>query len=698
MRATRYLFLPAVLFFLSASLFGCRESGSFSSADASSPAVSLPSTDPDVFMEVDCLLPGQVRKLGSMIYAGPRRPLKTTAGDCEIRGGEYVVYDRANYKSALAVWIVEAETGDPQAQTYVGEIYMKSPPGKPRYDLAAKWFERAAANGYKRAQINLGYLYEHGLGVPKNMDRAVSWYSRASGVNVGDIVQREQLSSEERAELAELKEKNRAQLRELQRVRKEMAEAEKKILAGRQDLEQRSTEIKKYQQEVVRRQKELERIKKQLKTSMAARDSAEEGELQARFIQLERSLQKKEKELARQEEVARALSSEIKEHRNRSKSFETSLAALNRKLADLPGPRIEILNPELLRTRGIVIAPVSRKEEKRTITGKVWSPAGLRELKINGNLTPVEEDGLFRAIFPMRKGKVKVDVVAVDENGRSDRARFSLQYRSAATPSLAGGGRGDDLSHIAFGRYFALVIGNNKYRGLPPLKTAVADATEVGRLLREQYGFTVTVLLNADRHAILSTLNDFRRKLTEKDNFLIYYAGHGTLEERNTQGFWLPVDADLDDDVNWLPTDRVTGIMNLMSAKQIMIIADACYSGIMTRASLTRLDAGRSKESYRKWLKKLAGYKSRVVISSGETKPVLDGGGGKHSVFARALLETLRDNDKILLGIDLHRAIAEKVVEVSSRMGHDQVPQYAGLNRAGHELGDFLFIPKDSKG
>ena len=45
---------------------------------------------------VDCLLPGQVRKLGGqMTYLTPRRPIKTSAVDCEIRGGEYVAFDRA---------------------------------------------------------------------------------------------------------------------------------------------------------------------------------------------------------------------------------------------------------------------------------------------------------------------------------------------------------------------------------------------------------------------------------------------------------------------------------------------------------------------------------------------------------------------------------------------------------------------------
>ena len=37
--------------------------------------------------------------------------------------------------------------------------------------------------------------------------------------------------------------------------------------------------------------------------------------------------------------------------------------------------------------------------------------------------------------------------------------------------------------------YYALVIGNNSYRNLPKLKTAVNDAREVERVLREKYGF-----------------------------------------------------------------------------------------------------------------------------------------------------------------------------------------------------------------
>ena len=41
------------------------------------------------FYIVDCLLPGQVRRLGNTTYMTPRRPIRTTAQDCAIRGGEY---------------------------------------------------------------------------------------------------------------------------------------------------------------------------------------------------------------------------------------------------------------------------------------------------------------------------------------------------------------------------------------------------------------------------------------------------------------------------------------------------------------------------------------------------------------------------------------------------------------------------------
>lgn len=71
----------------------------------------------DELLVVDCLLPGQIRRLGRQLtFLGARRAIKTTARDCEICGGEYVAYDRATYQTALKVWQPLAEKGDAAAQ------------------------------------------------------------------------------------------------------------------------------------------------------------------------------------------------------------------------------------------------------------------------------------------------------------------------------------------------------------------------------------------------------------------------------------------------------------------------------------------------------------------------------------------------------------------------------------------------------
>ena len=68
----------------------------------------------------------------------------------------------------------------------------------------------------------------------------------------------------------------------------------------------------------------------------------------------------------------------------------------------------------------------------------------------------------------------------------------------------------------AFGRYYALVIGNNQYEHLPALKTAVNDASVVADLLRRDYGFEVELLLNATRDQLVDQLNRLRRELTPR--------------------------------------------------------------------------------------------------------------------------------------------------------------------------------------
>ena len=187
-------------------------------APASVVASSEDRQNADRLMVVDCLLPAQVHQLGtSMTYLAPRRAIKTTGSTCAIRGGEYVAYDRANYASALKVWLPAAQGGDKVAQTYVGEIYEKGLGTAPDYASAASWYQKAADQGYSRALINLGFLYEKGLGVPKDQAMALKLYRKAAGIE-GSISLEGRPVSASKQELDEMR-------KELERTRQELERA-----------------------------------------------------------------------------------------------------------------------------------------------------------------------------------------------------------------------------------------------------------------------------------------------------------------------------------------------------------------------------------------------------------------------------------------------------------------------------------------
>ncbi len=133
------------------------------------------------------------------------------------------------------------------------------------------------------------------------------------------------------------------------------------------------------------------------------------------------------------------------------------------------------------------------------------------------------------------------------------------------------------------GRYYALVIGNNAYTSLPRLKTAEADARGVAALLKEFYGFETKLLLNATRGQIVSALSSYRRELGPDANLLIYYAGHGFNDKEADKAYWLPVDATRDDTSNWIIADEITTGIRVIPAKHVLIVADSCYSGTLTR-------------------------------------------------------------------------------------------------------------------
>jgi hypothetical protein len=64
-----------------------------------------------------------------------------------------------------------------------------------------------------------------------------------------------------------------------------------------------------------------------------------------------------------------------------------------------------------------------------------------------------------------------------------------------------------------------------------------------------------------------------------------------------------------------------------------------------------------------------------------------------HSVFARALLETLESNEQVLTAPELFLRIRNLVRRAADSAQAAPDPELKALKDAGHEVGDFFFVP-----
>ena len=250
----------------------------------------------------------------------------------------------------------------------------------------------------------------------------------------------------------------------------------------------------------------------------------------------------------------------------------------------------------------------------------------------------------------------------------------------------------NDAAAKDWGTYHALVIGINDYSEWPRLQTAVKDATVIRDLLITRYGFDEkNVILRTDRAAsrvqISRDLRYLATAMGASDNLLIYYAGHGQLDDLTGDGYWVPAEGKLKDPTTWVSNAYIKAVLSSdkVQAKNVVVIADSCYSGSMLRGgpSLLSLD----DRKYRETLAKKAAQRSRQVISSGGIEPVADGGADGHSLFAYYLINALRTNDREV--IDLENLFHTRVWKPVSEIG-DQRPNVGRLKTPMDEDGQFV--------
>ena len=243
-----------------------------------------------------------------------------------------------------------------------------------------------------------------------------------------------------------------------------------------------------------------------------------------------------------------------------------------------------------------------------------------------------------------------------------------------------------------WGDFFALIVGINDYQEWTPLQTAVKDARVLKEVLVDQYGFSEdrVVLLTdqeASRGRIVLSLRNLAAGLKKTDNLLIYYAGHGQIDDLTGDGYWIPAEGKLKDPTTWVSHSTVKNILSSQSvrAKNVVLVADACYSGTLLREGPSTLAIDRG--DYLDRLRAAAAKPSRQVITSGGMEPVADGGKDGHSLFAYYFLKALKENDREV--VDLENLFHTRVWKPVSEIGR-QRPNVGRLQTPMDDDGQFV--------
>ena len=235
-------------------------------------------------------------------------------------------------------------------------------------------------------------------------------------------------------------------------------------------------------------------------------------------------------------------------------------------------------------------------------------------------------------------------------------------------------------------KYFALIIGNNNYQNLEKLDAAENDARGMAEVLDKSYGFDTTLLLNANYDETANAIIKFTKNRNETDNLLIYYAGHGELEKEEDRGYWLPIDAGLEQDAKWLGNDNIKNWIRRSKAQHILLIVDSCFAGSVLRGDN---NVPKNIKINKNEIERFKALKTRLAITSGGNTPVVDSNGGQNSFFADKLIRTLKENDQVIGASDLFKSVRKYVIDNAS-----QTPNMSGIYGTGHDGGEFLFYPK----
>jgi len=244
----------------------------------------------------------------------------------------------------------------------------------------------------------------------------------------------------------------------------------------------------------------------------------------------------------------------------------------------------------------------------------------------------------------------------------------------------------------ATGTNYLLAIGIDSYQHMGNLRNCVRDAKAFVAVLTGDYDFDSHHILElydeqATRAQILSALDQLGDTLTDNDNLIIYYAGHGYYKPANRIGFLVPVDGKATANWSMIFNSTIRDYIRGMPAHHVLLVVDSCFSGDLILRSRGEAVLATGSETY---AERVYGKPSRWGLAAGRIEEVADGIAGNHSPFNEALVTFLKTHHAKQF------AVSELINHVSkiTTYNSDQTPIGGILDKAGHQGGEFVFSRK----
>ncbi len=352
-------------------------------------------------------------------------------------------------------------------------------------------------------------------------------------------------------------------------------------------------------------------------------------------------------------------------------------------------------------------------QQKGRVRGIATDDTGIKEVRVNHQtafmqdpapsqldeygLTGTEGAKYFEHSFNLDTGENLVSVEATDLFGNIAPLTMSLFVQEL-------------LSDATFYESsWALIVGIDEYTNWNPLTNAGRDARGMRDLLKTVYKFPDDHIIECYNKEATKE-NIFKKfvevsKAGESDRVVIFYAGHGhTISSRKgDQGFLVPVDGafvpvqerpTLEQIDTWISMEDLSRQLGFFQAKHVLLIVDACYSGLLTAKRGARLETVQQDQVTARYLQLAEEPAIEVITAGGKDEQVADGGYKNHSVFTGFLIRGLETGeadltgDGVITSMELGTYVWQNVQSQTSNQQH---PAYCKLPGYEEEKGTVLF-------